>query len=489
MFRAVELNQKLGKKTFKNKIEEIRTDFVKAEIDSRKYPGAIIILLLGVDGAGKGDLVNFLGSIMDIRNVEINTFWKETDEDNEHPEYWRYFRALPSRGQIGIFFGAWYSKPMMGYVSGKINELEFEHELGKIAEFENMLAQDNAVIIKFWMHLSQKEQKKKLKSIKDKIKDPKSAMKRAMWHYDNYDKIINSAEKAIRNTDRLGARWFLVEATDKYHSQLKVVETLNETFRNLSPNNILSQDFKNITPFIPAPVLKSVNLNKKLEDSFDKLYDECKLKINALSWEAYNKKISTVVVFEGWDAAGKGGAIRRLTSGMDVRLVQVKSIAAPTDEEKAHHYLWRFWRHLPRFGYTTIYDRSWYGRVLVERVENFAKFEEWNRSYEEINSFENHLVTDNTVLMKFWLHISPEEQLKRFEERQNTGWKNYKITDEDWRNREKFEEYEKAADEMLVRTSTSKTPWYIIPANDKKFARIEILKTYINNMEKALKNR
>lgn len=488
MFRAVELDQKLDKKTFKTKVEAIRTDFVKAQIDSRKYPGAVIILLLGVDGAGKGELVNFLGSIMDIRNVSINTFWQETDEDREHPEYWRYFKALPSRGQVGIFFGGWYSKPMMEYVAGEKSELEFEHELSKIAELENMLAQDNAVIIKFWMHLSQKEQKKKLKTIKNKIKDPKSAMKRAMWHYDNYNKIINSAEKAIRGTDKIGARWFLVEATDKYHSQLKVLEILNETFKNTNSSNMLSQDYKNITPFIPAPVLQSVHMKKSFDGNFDKIHDEYKLKINALSWEAYNKKISTVIVFEGWDAAGKGGSIRRLTSGMDVRLAQVISIAAPTDEEKAHHYLWRFWRHLPRFGYTTIYDRSWYGRVLVERVENFAKFEEWNRSYEEINSFENHLVNSKTVLMKFWLHITPEEQLKRFEERQNTGWKNYKITDEDWRNREKWGEYEKAADEMLVRTSTSKTPWYIIPANDKKYARIEILETYVKKMENALKS-
>ena len=170
---------------------------------------------------------------------------------------------------------------------------------------------------------------------------------------------------------------------------------------------------------------------------------------------AFEKKRSSVVVFEGWDAAGKGGNIRRITAAIDPRTYRVISIAAPTDEEKAHHYLWRFWRHVPRAGYVTIYDRSWYGRVLVERVEGFARPDEWSRAYLEINDFEQQLVDHGIVLAKFWLHIDAKEQLRRFRERESVAWKQHKIAAEDWRNREKWDAYEEAVNDMVARTSTA----------------------------------
>ena len=205
-----------------------------------------------------------------------------------------------------------------------------------------------------------------------------------------------------------------------------------------------------------------------------------------LTWEANRKKVSSVAVFEGWDAAGKGGCIRRMTWAMDARLYHVISVAKPTDEEYARHYLWRFWRHIPRAGLATIYDRSWYGRVLVERVEGFAQETEWTRAYLEINDFERQLVDHGTVVTKFWLHISPEAQLERFKEREKIAWKKYKLTDEDWRNREKWRAYELAVHDMVVRTSTQEAPWKLVPACDKRLARLTVLKTFCDRLEAAL---
>jgi polyphosphate kinase 2 (PPK2 family) len=214
--------------------------------------------------------------------------------------------------------------------------------------------------------------------------------------------------------------------------------------------------------------------------------DEYQSQLNNLAWQAREARLFTVAVFEGWDAAGKGGAIRRVTQAVDARLYQAITVGAPTDEERAHHYLWRFWRHLPRAGFMTIYDRSWYGRVLVERVEGFARPDEWRRSYLEINDFEEQLVDHGVVLMKFWLHISKEEQLRRFREREQVAWKQHKITPEDWRNRERWDDYRLAVDEMVARTSTEYAPWDLVAANDKRFARIEVLRAFCTCLERAL---
>jgi polyphosphate kinase 2 (PPK2 family) len=194
-------------------------------------------------------------------------------------------------------------------------------------------------------------------------------------------------------------------------------------------------------------------------------------------------------MFEGWDAAGKGGAIRRVTAALDARDYKVIPIAAPTDEEKAHHYLWRFWRHLSKAGRVTIYDRSWYGRVLVERIEGFASTEEWMRAYSEINDFEEQLIDSGMVLGKFWVHITKEEQAARFEARAQIPWKAWKLTEEDWRNRDKWDAYESAVNDMIERTSTRKAPWTLIEGNNKHFARVKVLETVCEKLETALKAR
>ncbi|MDK2791335.1 MAG: AMP-polyphosphate phosphotransferase [Deferribacteres bacterium] len=406
-------------------------------------------------------MVNFLGTILDIRNVKIETFWVETDEEKERPYFWKYWMKLPKRGQIGIFFGAWYTKLMNDYIKGDVNEVEFQYKLTRIVNFEKMLADDGAVIVKLWVHFSKDEQMKKLKKLSKEKKLTDEAKKRAFWNYENYKKIIDCAEKTIRFTDRAESRWYLIEAKDKQFRELKAVQIIYEHLKNL--NLVLAKEQINIpVKHFPNPILEKLDLNKSVKEStYNKKMDEYRERINELMWKAYRNKISTILVFEGWDAAGKGGAIRRLASAMDIRLLRVMSVSAPNEEERSYHYLWRFWKYIPMYGFTTIFDRSWYGRVLVECVEKFATYQEIERSYEEIVDFENNLVSSNVVVIKFWLHIDKEEQLKRFKEREQTEWKNYKITEEDWRNREKWDKYMMAANDMIFRTSSKDCPWFI----------------------------
>jgi polyphosphate kinase 2 (PPK2 family) len=218
------------------------------------------------------------------------------------------------------------------------------------------------------------------------------------------------------------------------------------------------------------------------KNKIDKLQEKARL----VSHYSYKKKRSIILVFEGWDAAGKGGAIRRLTSRIDPRLYTVSSIAAPNEIERNHHYLWRFWNKLPAFGSIGIFDRSWYGRVLVERVEGFAKEEDWQRSFGEIVNFEDDLSDSGAIIIKYWLHVSPEEQLKRFNARKDDPLKRWKLTEEDWRNRDKWPLYEGAAEEAFSKTHKPNAPWHIVPANDKYFARTEVLRIFCDRLENEL---
>jgi polyphosphate kinase 2 (PPK2 family) len=235
-------------------------------------------------------------------------------------------------------------------------------------------------------------------------------------------------------------------------------------------------------------VLSTLDGSLRLEKlEYRKLLATYQGQLNLLQRRAREQKVSTILVFEGWDAAGKGGAIRRINAVLDSRAVEVISIAAPSDEERAHPYLWRFWHRLPRAGRITIFDRSWYGRVLVERVEGLATEKQWRRAYAEINRFEQQLVDHGTVLLKFWMHISKQEQLRRFREREQTPWKRWKLTDDDWRNRERRDDYEIAVHDAVERTSTRHAPWILVEGNDKLYARIKVLRSICEALEKRLK--
>lgn len=500
MFEAAELGHSLTPKQYDTKLPKLRSALLNTHFGLRGQKFPVIVIVSGADGAGKGELVHRLNEWLDPRGVETHAFWDTSDEERERPPYWRFWRAMPGRGRIGIFFGSWYTAPIIRRVYGEIKGSQFDIELDRIVAFEQMLVDDGAVFVKLWLHLPKKEQEKRIR----KLEADGRAAPDDWEHYERYDKFTKISERALGRTDSSDAPWHVIEATDRRYRELTAGTILLDAMqsklkavaeavaaKSAAKRPVAAKPAKGRTATsAPEPtesVLGHVDLSQRLTDAeYKRQLEQQQRKLTKLAWAALEKKRSMVMVFEGWDAAGKGSASRRVTQAMDPRLYRVVGFAAPTDEERAQHYLWRFWRHLPRAGYCTIFDRSWYGRVLVERVEGFAPESDWSRAYHEINEFEEQLAGHGIVVNKFWLHISKEEQLRRFKERQTVAYKQYKITDEDWRNREKWPDYQRAVDDMVARCSTELAPWTLVAGNDKRFARVQILETVVRRLEETL---
>ena len=383
--------------------------------------------------------------------------------------------------------GSWYSTPILQRAYGKTGDAKLDRELARIASFESTLTDGGVLFIKLWLHISKKQQKKHFKKLaaKSETRWRVSALDRK--HAKLYDTFRPICERTLRRTSTGDAPWIVIESADN-------------RYRNLAVGNYVADALERRLAHAPEPaseppapiddpntILDALDMTLTLDRSaYVRELEARQSQLNALSRRARQHNVGVIIVFEGSDAAGKGGAIRRLTGALDARHCRVISVAAPTDEERGHHYLWRFWRYLPRLGRFTIFDRSWYGRVLVERVEGFAHQRAWMQAYKEINDMEEQLVEHGIVLIKFWLHISPEEQLRRFNERAETPWKQYKLTDEDHRNRDKANLYELAADEMIGRTGTEYAPWTLVEAEDKRFARVKVLRTVCDALAAAL---
>jgi len=503
MFETAELGRKVSKQEYAREVPLLRERLLEAQGRLRKKDFRVIVYFGGVDGAGKSESANLLHEWMDPRWLVTRAFGPPSDEELERPEYWRYWRELPPRGRIGLFLSAWYSPPLLERVYGKITDAEFEDHLEKIAAFERTLADDGAVILKFWMHLGRKAQKRRFEALE---KDPLLRWRVTKQHWEHwrmYDAFVSAAERIIMRTSTGRAPWRIVEGADPRFRSLEVGRRLlnavhrrfdqgadgngSDAGRQSSVTVSPSDGEGTVTEGRRVTILSELDMSRKLaKNDYRRRLEKYQGELNRMHRKARDKKISGILVFEGWDAAGKGGAIRRLVAALDARDYQVIPISRPSDDERKHHYLWRFWRHLSRAGRMTIFDRSWYGRVLVERVEGFATEREWRRAYAEINDFERQLVDHGIALVKFWIHISKDEQKRRFEERAQTPYKRWKITDEDWRNREKWDQYETAVHEMVERTSTEIAPWVLVEGNDKRYARIKVLKTVCGRLRKAL---
>lgn len=491
MFEAAEVGAKIDKATFKKEEPKIRSALLDMQRRLKDSKCSVVLLVGGNEGAGKSETVNLLHEWLDARGLETHAMWDPSDEELERPPMWRFWRVLPPRGKAGIFFGSWYSAPIVGRVFGTVSQDALDATLERIVAFERMLSNEGVIVLKFWMHMSKKAQKKRLHELADDKETAWRVSKRDFKFFKKYDDFRTVSEHSLRKTNTAEAPWHIVEATDDRHRSLTVTRTILETVteRLDAADKAAKEKWTPEKPPVPAKnnLLVTLDLSKKLaEAEYEKKLLKMQGKLNALTRGLHEKKRSVILVFEGPDAAGKGGAIRRITGAMDSRMYQVISIAAPTDEERARPYLWRFWRQIPRLGNVTIYDRSWYGRVLVERIENFTAPRDWKRAYEEINGFEEQLVDYGIVLVKFYLQIGQDEQLRRFRERENIKHKQYKITEEDWRNRKKWNPYLAAAAEMLEKTSTEMAPWVLVEANDKRWARYKVLKTVVDQLEKRL---
>jgi polyphosphate:AMP phosphotransferase len=498
MFETAELGHRIEKAQYESEVPVLRSDLLEAQytvLEKKAFP--VIVIIGGVDGAGKGETVNLLNEWLDPRHVQVAAFAPPEPNESERPRLWRYWMRLPPRGSMGILFGSWYTDPIVGRVAGRTRRGEFDAAIEEIVRLERMLADGGALIVKFWFHLSKKEQKKRLEKL-DRDANETWRVTRADWkQFERYDEYAEVSERALRLTSTESAPWRVVEAGDSRYREITVGRTLLEAMRERlsgaeKPPPPKLVDASNETPLVRSveeetPLARMDLTSKVSEEEYDVELEKLQGRLGRLAKRAWSSKVSVVLAFEGMDAAGKGGAIRRVTAALDARQYDVVPIAAPTDEERAQPYLWRFWRRLPRHGHFTIFDRSWYGRVLVERVERFCGESDYERAYGEINDFEAQLAASDTVVLKFWLQTSKEEQLRRFEERESTRFKRFKITPEDWRNRDKWDAYQAAATDMIERTGTDLAPWHLVEAEDKLFARLKVLRIVVKSLEKALK--
>lgn len=486
---------RLSKKTYQARASVLREQLVQLQVELKQVPFKVLLIIAGPEGAGRGTLLNTLAEWLDPRGVETFSYHAPTDNELAHPHQWRFWRSLPGIGRIGLYAGSWYTETLRDEARSESDSKHTTHEAERIRDFEKLLTDGGTLIVKVWLQLSKQAQGKRLKSLQD---DPATAWRvtEEDWHHHRiYDRLERTAKLIRTKTDRPGAHWTIIDAEDERTRDLQVGRLLLSQFEKQKQKIarlIRSNRRRPLKSLRPSGLrqLKSLPLDQDLsEKEYDALREKWLGRLSRATRAAFLAGRPIIYAFEGWDAAGKGGAIRRLTSAIDPRDYKVISVAKPTDEEKHAHYLWRFWREVPRKGRMAVFDRSWYGRVLVERLEGFCREDEWKRAFGEINDFEKELTDHGAIVLKYWLHISHAEQLRRFREREGTPHKRHKMNAEDWRNRRKRAAYEIAVGDMLALTDTVDAPWNLIPADNKRFARLEVLRSASRQIEAALKQR
>ncbi|AHG39959.1 polyphosphate-dependent AMP kinase [Pseudomonas syringae CC1557] len=491
MFESAEIGHAIDDDTYEAALPELREALLEAQIDLHEQAGRqIIVLINGIEGAGKGETVKLLSEWMDPRLIEVRTFDQQTDEELAHPPAWRYWRQLPAKGRMGIFFGNWYSQMLQDRVHGRYKDAVLDQAISGAERLEKMLCDEGALIFKFWFHLSKKQMKRRLKTLKD---DPLHSWRISPldWQQSRtYDKFVRFGERVLRRTSREYAPWHVIEGVDANYRSLTVGRLLLEGMQAALNKAEPVASALTVGPLAihsdERTLLDSLDLSLNLDkDDYQQQLITEQARLAGNMRDKRMKSHALVAVFEGNDAAGKGGAIRRVAAALDPRQYAIVPIAAPTQDERAQPYLWRFWRQIPGRGKFTIFDRSWYGRVLVERVEGFCSESDWKRAYAEINDFEEQLTDAGVVVVKFWLAIDQQTQLERFQEREKIPFKRYKITEDDWRNRKKWPDYRQAVGDMVDRTSTEIAPWTLIEANDKRWARVKVLRTLNEALEAA----
>lgn len=499
MLEKVDLTKKMPKEEYKEKMTELESRMGELQRRCKDLGIPVMIVFEGFGAAGKGLQIGELIQSLDPRGFEVHAVKRETEEEKLHPFMWRFWTKTPANGRIAIYDGSWYRKVLIDRFDKKTTKKELPEAYDSIREFEEQLTDAGTVMIKLFLDIDKAEQKKRF----DRLLSSKETSWRVtpddLKRNSQYEKYQSIIEEMLQKTDTDYAPWTIIEATDRRFAAVKiytrVISALKEAVEKKEAR-------KNITEALAYKENEDLAEDKSLKESvlakadlslaytkeeYKKKLKKLQKKMEILHSELYRRKIPVVLGFEGWDAGGKGGAIKRLTEKMDPRGFVVNPTAAPNDFEKAHHYLWRFWRVMPKAGHIAIFDRTWYGRVMVERIEGFCTKQEWQRAYKEINDMEKDLADAGAIVIKFWMQIDKDEQERRFKARQEDPLKQWKITDEDWRNREKWDQYEEAVNEMLVRTSTEYAPWIVVEGNCKYYARIKVLETVIGAIEARLK--
>jgi polyphosphate:AMP phosphotransferase len=492
VLESAEIGHNVDKAVYAREETRLREALLDAQFELNEAArGPVLVVISGVESGGRGETANLLTAWMDPRHIRVHAFGPRSPEEAARPIAWRYWRALPPTGKIGIFMNAWYREALAAHLSGRLDAAALDVYLQDIRREERMLADEGIVFAKFWIHLSRDAQKKRIAALEANPQtrwritaEDKRALK-------IYGKSHDIWEHVLRETSTGMAPWYVVEGADERYRGLTVGRILLDVLQQTLAARPVRR--ASVKPALPAPsvvdnvkLIRDLDLDRRLTNKdYASGIAKYQRRLAKLSRDRRFAERALVAVFEGADAAGKGGAIRRISGALDARRYTIIPVAAPTDEERVHPYLWRFWRHVPARGGIAIFDRSWYGRVLVERVQGFCTVDDWTRAYEEINQFEEQLVRAGIIVAKFWLQISRDEQLARFRARENTAFKRFKITREDWRNRRRWADYERAVCDMVDRTSTELAPWTLVEANDKRYARVKVLKTLVSRLQDA----
>ncbi|MFB3787178.1 MAG: polyphosphate:AMP phosphotransferase [bacterium] len=495
MLSSLDLSQKLTKEKYKEYIAPLKETLRDLQREILEAQRPVLILFEGLEASGKGDSIRLVVEPLDPRGFKVElTPMEPAPEEQLRPPLRRFWLRIPGKGEIGIFDRSWYMPALAGRVEGTVKDKAWNERKEEIKQFERQLVDDGTLLIKFWLQVSKKEQKKRFQKI-EKSKYEGWRISKADWRaHKRYGRYNAIADELLGETDTPYAPWTLVPADDPYFRRIHVLRTITETLKRrmreprVSNHAIISQPTSSeVHPPETVSLLDRVDLRLTLSrEEYEGEKEKYQKRLRELEFACYEHRIPVVIVYMGWDAAGKGGNIKRITQELDPRGYTVIPISAPKGDEATHHYLWRFWKQLPKAGHFAIFDRSWYERVLVERIEGFCTEEEWKRAYYEINEFERHLAHFGTVMVKFWIHISKDEQWRRFEERKNTPHKQYKLTEEDYRNREKWDLYATAVNEMIERTSTNYAPWTILEGNCKLWARVKALRTLTGAIESRI---
>ncbi len=450
----------------------------------------VLVLIEGWGAAGKGSAIGQIIKNIDPRFFKVFSMPSTpTEEERRRPFLYRFFEKIPEAGKFTFLDSGWMDQIMKERLDGKLDDKAYAQRVDSVKRFERGLTDNGYLVLKFFFHISKKEQESRIEALLSEKDTAWRVSEGDLWQNRHYDKCLEAFDRYLDDTNTPSAPWYIVDSKSKKFAELQVMETLCMGIETALHNESLAVPLlQNAFPLIKMPKLRDVPLEGKTldEEEYKKELKELQAKLGQLHNRLYRKRVPVIIAYEGWDAAGKGGNIKRLTGALDPRGFEVHPIASPEPHEKARHYLWRFWTRLPKDGHIAIFDRTWYGRVMVERLEGFCSENDWQRAYYEMNEFEQELYNWGAVILKFWVQIDKDTQLARFTERQNTPSKQWKITDEDWRNREKWDLYEQAVDEMLQKTSTTYAPWHILESVDKKYARIKALHIVIDALEKAL---
>lgn len=494
MLEKIDLSKKVDKKTYRRVMDEAEEKLGLLQRECKDAGIPVILVFEGMGAAGKGVQINRLIQALDPRGFDVYACDRPTEDEQMRPFLWRYWTKTPAKGRIAVFDRSWYRSVQVDRFDGLTREDKLGDAYQDILSFEKQLCDDGTVIMKFFLYIDKDEQKKRFKKLEGS-KETSWRVTEEDWNRNkDFDRYLKMNEEMLEKTDTDYAPWVIIEAVDKDYAALKIVSTVMDRLeyelehRRPEDEKAAQRQESKTRERFKNGVLSGIDLSKSLtEEEYKTRLKKLQKRLAELHSELYRLRIPVVIGFEGWDAGGKGGAIKRLTSNLDPRGYRVNPTAAPNDIEKVHHYLWRFWNSVPKAGHIAIFDRTWYGRVMVERIEGFCSEAEWRRAYQEINEMESHMANAGAVVLKFWLHIDKDEQERRFRERQANPAKQWKITDEDWRNREKWDQYEEAVNEMLIRTSTTYAPWIVVEGNDKRYARVKVLQTVVDALEKKVK--